>query len=844
MVRTTFFKNTKSRITKILNLSLLLLFVCSFSGFALNTENTENIEITWENYYGRGNKNKGKHNKHNKHYKRKKKKNNKKKITFENKGECDVDIYIVSGNRCDFRKTLKVGESWRTSRKKGVKFQIVNAGATDFNNLEYSFFYTVKKGKHQCVTVIPDYCTHSCESLVVDAGEDQEVCVGEEVTLTANVSGNSSCEDCIGYSILDTDYCRHDENYVLWLTDGTTPRWFSNVDLEWNEFSDGTATLTGTVFDHTLTQSNYEVNATFSGKTTTTPMGSPKDHACNDEDTTGWIYYTGMVGTLTSEDGTWSIDLSRRGPAFQMGNGANQTEKEAGKFGACGWFDTTDGQYTVGDFNILFGDCIDTVSNDTTTYLWSTGETTQSITVSQSGTYTVTVENCEDCEASDTVEVTILETPTADVVATDATCENPYGTITFSFEDAADRETIGLSIDGGVSFEYVDDTIGSYTFEELAAGTYDITIEWDNGDCPVDLDPITIIEIDTIGVDAGQDVSIIKGEEVVLTAQAIGEGKCVSCVEYALLDTDYCRGDHNFVSWINSGNQRRWLSNVSLVWTELEDGTATLKGNIYDYFYSETEYVVDVVYTGRTTITPEESPKEHFCNTEDATDWVYYTGMTGTITQVGGPEVFTITRMGPAFQLGNGANTYETEDAKYGGSGWFTITDGNGGVGDFNFNIGDCITTDTTGVTYEWSTGETTPSIVVSPEQTTTYTVTVSNCADCEATDDITVNVQQGEPCGFGEGLTASATPIPTNIYGEMEVTVGINNAQQVTYQIFDMTGNAVGSAGVQDLVEGCNTFVINMSSYALSPLQNYILAINGTTEGSAQSIIFSTTTN
>jgi gliding motility-associated-like protein len=50
----------------------------------------------------------------------------------------------------------------------------------------------------------------------------------------------------------------------------------------------------------------------------------------------------------------------------------------------------------------------------------------------------------------------------------------------------------------------------------------------------------------------------------------------------------------------------------------------------------------------------------------------------------------------------------------------------------------------TGGGTYQWSTGGTTASIVVTPATTTTYTVTVSNSAGCTSTDQVTITVQ---PC-------------------------------------------------------------------------------------------------
>ncbi len=700
-----------------------------------------------------------------------------------------------------------------------------------------SFDIWVRWGNDQCPVDLGTVIIED-KSITVDAGEDVEVCEGEEVTLTASVEGNQNCSECVEYGIVNTNNCKRNENYVMWLTDGNNPRWFSNVDLQWQEFADGTAKLSGTVYDHTLEQKTYEVDALFTGKTVNTPADSPKDHVCNDEDATGWMYYTGLTGTVKSTDGSWSVNLSRRGPAFQMGNGANQTETEEGKFGACGWFDTTDQEYCRGDFNINFGDCI-TTDEDNLTYLWSTGETTESITVNEAGAYSVTVKNCDDCEATDIVEVTytkeledggeIKETqtnceafdpeeftgndleeetgltvvyqwqikkeqgqtwedidganemnyvapriesgslwyrrgakseecgefvysnsvdlhvkvaPVAEVILTNADCTDPTGDIELTFEDSEDRTHIEFSIDGGVTYTEVPDDSGSFSFNDLEVGDYNLWVRWGNEDCPVDLGTFTIEEVEVITVDAGSDEFICKGEDVTLNAQVTGDGECEECVGYDIKDTDYCRGRHHqFVVYINDQGTRLWMRNVNLVWSENADGTATLKGEVFEYNSTNTSFMVDATFTGFTSVPPAGSPKASSCQTEDPSGWVYYTELSGSVTQIDGSLSYNISRRGEAFQLGNGANVFEYEDAVYGGSGWFNLEDNPTSFGDFNINIGDCITTESNGVEYLWSTGETTSSITVSPTEDTTYSVTVSNCADCTTTDEVNVFV-------------------------------------------------------------------------------------------------------
>ncbi|MHA7058751.1 collagen-binding domain-containing protein [Aquimarina sp. M1] len=629
----------------------------------------------------------------------------------------------------------------------------------------------------------------------VDAGEDQEVCLGDEVTLNATIDGNQSCESCIDYGIHNTDHCNDNQNYVLWLNGG---RFFSNVDLEWNELADGTALLKGTVFDYTVTQSNYEVDVVFTGKTTTILTNSPKQHICNDEDTSAWEYYTEFTGTITSEDGSWSTSVTRRGPAFQVGNGANVTESEQGKFGACGWFDTNDSEYTVGDFNFNFGDCITSETNNTS-FLWSTGETTESITVSpeEDTVYSVTVTNCNGCTATDEVAVSVKS---AVVDAGDD-------------QNICLGEAVTIMATGEGEFTWsTGETTETITVSPTERTTYTVTAT--NGSCEA-TDAITIVINDPIIVDAGEDQGICLGEEVTLSAQASGIENCSDCTEYEVAGTDYCAGNHDFVIWMTNADRtdKRWYANVDLIWKENGDGTASLTGTVLDYTVTNDTYELDITYAGRTTVAPTNSPKEHECNNEDETGWVYYPEMIGTITKTDGSEVIMITRRGEAFQVGNGANVFETEEGKNGASGWIDIVDGYFAYGDININFGDCITTGQGEATYLWSTGETTQSITVSPEQDTTYTVAVTNCTDCVGEDEVTVMVNSvsadaGEDQTIATGETATLIATGAEMYlwstGDSTATIQVSPTETTTYTV---TASSNGCSTIDEVtvfVEGC----------------------------------------
>lgn len=66
----------------------------------------------------------------------------------------------------------------------------------------------------------------------------------------------------------------------------------------------------------------------------------------------------------------------------------------------------------------------------------------------------------------------------------------------------------------------------------------------------------------------------------------------------------------------------------------------------------------------------------------------------------------------------------------------------------------------TGGVSYHWSTTETTQGISVSPGNTTTYTVTITNSHNCTASADVTVNVQ---PCSSIYTLSSPSEIVPAS---------------------------------------------------------------------------------
>ena len=139
------------------------------------------------------------------------------------------------------------------------------------------------------------------------------------------------------------------------------------------------------------------------------------------------------------------------------------------------------------------------------------------------GTDNLTYEVCNDgaCCASASVSIKVEATPVVSVATADPICGQDNGSITFSFGNTNGRSNIEFSMDGGSSYPLnVKDNIGSASFTDLVAGTYDLWVRWGNDECPVDLGSETLTEVPGPTADAGENQSICIGE----TAELIASG--------------------------------------------------------------------------------------------------------------------------------------------------------------------------------------------------------------------------------------------------------------------------------------------------------------------------------
>ena len=167
---------------------------------------------------------------------------------------------------------------------------------------------------------------------------------------------------------------------------------------------------------------------------------------------------------------------------------------------------------------------------------------------------------------------------------------------------------------------------------------------------------------------------------ITITVTAGGGGGGGSCTEYPLADANDCAGG----SWqpyslFVAGNFYRVKDGK---FRKNADGTATLTANYTTDGWSVVG-TANVTFTGMTMTAGVGSPKYSSCTQgASAAGWMYYTSFSGTLVLNGVSR--TVAPRGEAFQVGVGANYQNGGD--FGGSGWFTLSDG--ALGDFNFRLG------------------------------------------------------------------------------------------------------------------------------------------------------------
>jgi len=128
-------------------------------------------------------------------------------------------------------------------------------------------------------------------------------------------------------------------------------------------------------------------------------------------------------------------------------------------------------------------------------YLWNTGETTQTIDVITAGTYSVTVTNSNGCEGTDDVLVVVNANPTPVIIGDTVICAGETG-----------------ALDAGAYASYLWNTgATTQTIDVTTAGTYSVDVTNSNGCTGTDDVTVVVHELPTPSISG--DTPVCEGTE-------------------------------------------------------------------------------------------------------------------------------------------------------------------------------------------------------------------------------------------------------------------------------------------------------------------------------------------
>ncbi|MBI4648008.1 MAG: gliding motility-associated C-terminal domain-containing protein [Bacteroidia bacterium] len=593
------------------------------------------------------------------------------------------------------------------------------------------------------VTVTAGICTDTDYKKVIfkpnpdaDAGNDMTICVGQSTTLTVTggityVWSTAESSQSITVSPLDTT------TYFVTATEGTCTD-IDSVTVFVNSIPEADAgqnqqicegdsiTLTasgGTEFLWNTSETSQ--NIVITPTSTTTYSVTVTDNGCSDADSvTIDVIPTSFTDAGVNQnicEGDSAVLIASGGDSYLWSNGAvtsNTTVSPAitttyfvtVTSGICSDIDSVTVsvlQIPVADAGpdqeICQGESVVLTANGGTNYLWNTTATTQSINVTPTLTnvYIVTVSLSNNCDALDSVTVTVNSNPVADAGLNQNICE----------EDSVWLTATG----GGIYYWNTSDTTQTILVHPSQTMTYVVTVT--EGDCSAS-DSVTVFVSPFPDADAGQDTAVCEGELATLTATG---GTSTS----TYLWNSGCTDEACFVSTpgiyfvtITSNN----CSAVDSVSVFVAPSPVVDIGPPQDICLGDTIQLT--AGGGESYIWSNEATTSAIIVSPLFSSVYFVTATTGECSAIDSVTIDVF----PVPIANAGADQ--------------TICEGD-----------EVILTASGGNNYQWNTSETTASINVAPLNTTVYTVTVTT-GNCSDDDNVTINVKPSPDADAGMDIS------------------------------------------------------------------------------------------
>ena len=353
-----------------------------------------------------------------------------------------------------------------------------------------------------------------------------------------------------------------------------------------------------------------------------------------------------------------------------------------------------------------------------TSYIWSNGGNTASITVSpgSSTNYTVTVTNASGCTAVTSRTVTVNANPTASISpATSTICNGQSATLTAS---------------GGTSYIWSNGgNTASITVSPGSSTNYTVTVTNAFGCTATSTTTVTVNSLPV--ANAGVDQSIPNGTSTTLSGSASGGS-----------------GSYSYLwspagSLVSSTVQNPQTTNLTISTAY----TVTVTDN--NSGCTSTDQVI-ITVTGGSLSLNVTTNNSSICNGQSTQLNAIASGGTGSYTYIwsSNPAGFSSTLANPTVSPTVTTTYYVTiNDGFNSSSSSVTVTVNQLPIVSITpasqsiCNGQNATLTASGGTSYSWNNGSNTSSITVTPNTTTTYTVTVIDALTCSNTTTSTVTV-------------------------------------------------------------------------------------------------------
>ncbi len=489
-----------------------------------------------------------------------------------------------------------------------------------------------------------------------------------------------------------------------------------------------------------------------------------------------------------------------------------------------------------GDDHICSGDATTLTASDADAYNWSNGETTKQITVSPNSTesYALTVTNEHGCQGSTSFTVNVNPNPTPSISGDDQICSGDATTLTASDADAYNwsngETTKQITVSPNSTESYVLTVTNEHGCQGSTSFTVNVnpnptpSISGDDQICSGDATTLTASDADAYNWSNGETT-----KQITVSPN--------STESYALTVTNEhgCQGSTSFTVNVNPNPTPSISGDDQICSGEATTLTAS-DADAYNWNNGET--------TKQITVSPNSTESyaltvtnEHGCQGSTSFTVNVNPNPTPSISgddQICSGDATTLTASdADAYNWSNGETTKQiTVGPNSTESYALTVTNEHGCQGSTSFTVnvnpnptpsisgddqicsGDVTTlTASDADAYNWSNGETTKQITVSPNSTESYALTVTNEHGCQGSTSFTVNVNPNPTpsisgvdsicIGASTTLTASDADAYNWSNGETtkQITVSPNSTESYTLTVTNEHG-----------CQGSTSFTVNVN--------------------------------